>query len=295
MIYALSLHIAIDKYINVKSLNLNNTNYYHNINNIVGSKAVNVSKLVSQFTDEITLVSTTTKELLEDVNNELKDVNKKIFIDENSRVNYKLNDNGNVTEINQQVEPLSNSTKEDIKNYLIDNINQEDYLLVAGSFNKEDIDFILDLCKNVKTTNIIIDSSTLKIKELNKIQPLMIKPNEEEIDLFIEDDISVEQKIEKLNNLGIKDVFVTLGSRGVKYNNLQIIPPIKGKVINTVGAGDSFVAGYLISKLFKLDMNDLITFSQACGSATAYSESIANKEKVLDLLKGENVILSKLR
>ncbi len=283
MIYALTLHIAIDRYINTDNLVVNETNYYHNQDVVVGGKSVNVCKIINEFSKDYKLVSTTDLDNLKLVNDELKDINKELFIDSKSRVNYKINNNGVITELNQKVPALDDKTKAELFDYLIKNVSQNDYLLIAGSISIDNIQDIKMLCKTINTNNIIIDSNAFSYDDLMEIKPLMIKPNEEEIDKIITDKMSVNDKINKLINGGIKEVILTSGSKGVSYNNQDFVKPESGEVVNTVGAGDSFVGGYLVSKIENKDIKSTIKFAQACGSATAYSKDIAKKNDILEL------------
>ena len=58
-----------------------------------------------------------------------------------------------------------------------------------------------------------------------------------------------------------------------------------GKVINSVGAGDSMVAGFIFGYLQSGDYREALKLGTACGSATAFSPGLAEKEKVEELIK----------
>jgi 1-phosphofructokinase len=59
----------------------------------------------------------------------------------------------------------------------------------------------------------------------------------------------------------------------------------KGKVVNSVGAGDSMVAGFCAGYIEKNDYEYALRMGTACGSATAFSEGLATKKDVMDLLE----------
>ncbi len=288
MIYALTMNVAIDRYLDVSGLEVGQTNYYDNNQMIIGGKSINVCKLINEFSSDYLLISTCGLEYKEVVNNDLQNINKNIFDSDSTRVNIKLNNDNVITELNQNTKKLEDEVKQQIINSLRE-INEDDYLLIAGSFALEDKGFIIDLCKSVNTSKIVLDSSMFNIDDLKLIKPLMIKPNEEEIDKLFGTNVQADDytnKLKELNAIGVKEVVLTLGGDGIIYSSDDVIyniPSLKGNVVNTVGAGDSFVAGYLVAKNEGYDILDLLNFASACGSATAFSQDIATKDFILEM------------
>ncbi|WP_347862863.1 PfkB family carbohydrate kinase [Salimicrobium sp. PL1-032A] len=138
-----------------------------------------------------------------------------------------------------------------------------------------------------KNIPLAVDTSGKALKELLDYPLYLIKPNKEELeDLF---DVTIGSREEtaayarKLVDGGCEQVIVSLGGEGAvyvdRYQTLYAEAP-KGKVINTVGAGDSMVAGFLASKEKQLDTEEVFRTSVACGSATAFDSDLCTRNNI---------------
>lgn len=211
-------------------------------------------------------------------------------IAEDTRINVKLK-YGTETEINaggpeirgQEVEAFFKS---------LDDIKEDDYLVISGSLPKSlDKNFYK---KVIETTGakFSVDIATKEVLDYLKYKPVLLKPNEEELANIFETEIGSRDEIIKyakeLISLGAQNVIVSLGAYGsifVDEDKVYKACAIKGELVNSVGAGDSMVGGfiYAISKGYsKLDAYKL---SVACGSATAFSPDIASREKIEEILE----------
>lgn len=118
----------------------------------------------------------------------------------------------------------------------------------------------------------------------------MVKPNEEELGKIFQTEINDENLVEyarKLNELGAKNVIVSLGAKGsifVDENHVYRAKPIEGKLVNSVGAGDSMVGGFVYGMVNKLEKIDAYKLAVACGTATAFSPDIANRDMINQIL-----------
>ena len=123
--------------------------------------------------------------------------------------------------------------------------------------------------------------------------PLLVKPNKEELEeLFsvqIHNDEELVTNAKKLIEKGAQNVIVSLGGDGallVKQNGeYKKMASPRGKVVNTVGAGDSLVAGFIDEYARSGNIERAFKHGIACGSASAFSENLATKEKVEELEK----------
>ena len=121
----------------------------------------------------------------------------------------------------------------------------------------------------------------------------MIKPNNHElaeifnVEIKNKEDVVVYAK--KLQTMGAKNVLVSMAGDGAvlvdQNNDVHITSAPKGEVKNSVGAGDSMVAGFIYGYIKTNDFKTALKQAIATGSATAFSEDLASKEKIDELLK----------
>ena len=129
-----------------------------------------------------------------------------------------------------------------------------------------------------------------------KYKPFLIKPNKEELEETFKEKIKNKEDIikhaKKLQAMGAKNVLVSLGGEGAilvtEENNEYFSEAPKGKVINTVGAGDSMVAGFIAEYGKSGDFEQAFKMGIATGTASAFSMNLATAEEVADLLKRIN-------
>lgn len=291
MLYLVTLNPAIDQYIIVDKFEKNITNISLKKEEVFGGKAINVGKIVNEFTNDYEIISTIDKKNEEFIKKNTDKLNIKFFDTDYVRTNIKINDNSEITEINESVTDLEQKTKDQIEDYLLKKVNVDDYVLFAGSVSKKDSSFIKELINKLNTKNIILDVPSFNINDFKDIKVLMIKPNEEEIKKLFNKDITIRDAAYKLNKLGIKEVIISLGKDGSYFKSEREefkVNPIKGETINTVGAGDSFVGGYLIGKLKGYNIKKVLELANACGAASAFSKEIAKKEDIEYLIKKDS-------
>jgi 1-phosphofructokinase len=288
MIYAVTLNPAIDKYIDVDNFLLNNTNYYEKEINRFGGKAINVAKMLNNFTNDYQLVTKTSIATNDLINQDLVDINKKLFNTNKIRTNYKINANGVITELNQNLfDSASINSSLKIFEYLKQQVTSKDIIIFSGSMTEMEIKEIIKFNKDIK---IVIDSSSITLADLQTIKPFAYKPNIDELEKLYNTKLNnneIETKANELNKLDIKHVIVSLGSEGGIYKSKQMLYKYaihKGVVVNNVGAGDSFLAGFIFAINANMQPNDAIEFANACAGATVFTTDIATKQEIDKLL-----------
>ncbi|WP_345289995.1 1-phosphofructokinase family hexose kinase, partial [Streptomyces gulbargensis] len=137
----------------------------------------------------------------------------------------------------------------------------------------------------------VIDTGGQTLKNLLKYKPFLIKPNHHELSDLLGVEIhskeDVLQYAENLLDLGPTNILVTLGGEGavlVSEETIAYANVPKGELKNSVGAGDSTVAGYLASFVETGDLLHAFKTGVACGSATAFSEDLCTKSEMEILL-----------
>ena len=207
-----------------------------------------------------------------------------------TRINVKLKYDTE-TEINAQGPDI---TKEEVEDFYkkLEDINKDDYLIISGSLPKSlGSDFYKEVIEKTGC-KFSIDIANKEVLDYLKYKPVLIKPNEEELANIFETEISSEDDLikyaKKLNSLGAENVIVSLGAAGsifVDDKNIYKADAIKGDLINSVGAGDSMVGGFIYAISKGYEKLDAYKLAIACGTATAFSPDIASCKKIEEMSK----------
>ena len=211
-----------------------------------------------------------------------------------SRINVKIKA-GEETEINGQGPEISD---EDIMALMdkIDGLSAGDTLILAGSVPKSLPDDIYERIMSRldgKGVEIVVDATGNLLVNVLKYRPFLIKPNNHELSEIFGIEIKTEDELikyaRKLQDMGAKNVLISRAGDGailVPENGepLKSGAP-KGKVVNSVGSGDSMVAGFVMGYMKSGDYGEALKLGMACGSATAFSPGLAEKDLVEELLK----------
>lgn len=191
-------------------------------------------------------------------------------------------------------------TKEDMQSFLkkLDGIKSGDYLILAGSIpNTLPDDIYEQILERVGDRNIncVVDATGDLLKNVLKYKPFLIKPNHHELgDLFsvqIKSDDDIVKYSKKLQEMGAKNVLVSMAKDGAmltdENGNVHKIGNAKGKLINSVGCGDSMVAGFTAGYIKTADYSYALRLGSACGNATAFSEKLATREEIERVFNAE--------
>lgn len=296
MIYTVTFSPAIDYVMDLDQFNIGDINRSISESFLPGGKGINVSIVLSNLgakTVATGFLGGFVGEYIKSELNKLNITSDFIDVDGITRINVKIRSNEE-TAINGQGPHISDEDVEKLINKL-QNIKENDFLVISGAIPKtlpsDTYEKILSRLKN-KNIKIVVDCTKDTLLKTLSYNPFMIKPNKEELEEVlnckINDDIELERQVTKLIELGAENVIVSLGKDGafIKGKNIQAlkIKAPKGKVVNTVGAGDSLVAGFLYEYERTGNLIDALKVGVATGSASAYSENLATKEEVLNLL-----------
>ena len=211
-----------------------------------------------------------------------------------TRINVKIRA-GKETAINGQGPHI---TDEQIETLIaqLGRLGKGDYLVISGtvpsSLPANIYERILERIQGAGVT-LIVDATKDILLNTLKYHPLLVKPNKEELEemfaVKIENTDQLIANAEKLLVLGAENVIVSLGKDGALLVGQNIKPCLReappGKVVNTVGAGDSLVAGFIDAYIDTNDVNFAFKQGIATGSASALSETLATREEVEALLK----------
>ncbi len=177
----------------------------------------------------------------------------------------------------------------------LDTLASGDILILAGSIPASVDDHlyedIMDRLKG-RGIRILVDATKDLLMNVLDKGPFLIKPNNHELgEIFGVTLKGAEECVpyaKKLQEKGAKNVMVSLGGEGglllAETGEVFSSPPPKGKLVNSVGAGDSMVAGFLAGYLHNNDYEEAFYTGLCTGSASAFSEELARKHEVDALL-----------
>lgn len=298
MIYTVTLNPSIDYVIKLENLNIGHVNRVNSENVYPGGKGINVSRIlktlghdniatgfVSNFTGEFIINSLSNLSVKSDfikLDNGFTRINIKIKSDEETEIN------GRGPDINdEKLQELFDKFKE---------LKEGDILILAGSIpstlNEDIYEKIMEYVKehNVK---VVVDATKNLLLNVLKHKPFLIKPNNHELEEIFNISIqSIEDIIiygKKLQEMGARNVLVSMGKEGAllitEEKEVFVSNVPKGSVINSVGAGDSMVAGFISGYIESNSYEEALRLGTASGSATAFSSDLAEKNLIDELIK----------
>lgn len=293
MIYTVSFNPAWDYVMSVDDFKIGKTNRSSFESIMFGGKGINVSAVLKELdvtSTALGFVAGFTGEALE---SEIKSEGIKTdFIKLSkgmTRINVKLK-TGKETEINGRGPKIDEAAIQLLFEKL-DSLSGGDILILAGSIPTgmpDDIyEKILERLKD-KGITFVVDATKDLLLNVLKYKPFLIKPNihelEEIFDAKLKTDEDISEKAKILQSRGAKNVLISMGGDGAllldEFNNVHKIGVAEGKVINSVGAGDSMVAGFVAGYERYHDYSLALKLGTAAGNATAFSEGLAKKELI---------------
>ncbi|MBQ5951462.1 MAG: 1-phosphofructokinase [Lachnospiraceae bacterium] len=297
MIYTVTLNPAIDYVVHIDRLVNGITNRTTSEEYYFGGKGINVSHVLAELGLESTalgFVAGFTGDAIEKGTARPGIRTDFIHLKEGvSRINVKIKSEEE-TEINGQGPHIDDEALEAFMKKT-DAIADGDTLILSGSIPKtmpdDTYERVLERLQG-RDVRIVVDATRQLLVNSLKYRPFMIKPNRQEIsEIFgvpVEDADTTLHYAKKLQEMGAKNVLVSLGGDGAmlldEFGGVHTRGVFKGKVLNTVGSGDSMVAGFVAGCIEKNDYAYALLLGSACGSATAFLSGLATREKIDELM-----------
>lgn len=209
-----------------------------------------------------------------------------------SRINVKLKAEQE-TEINGQGPDIGEEALSQLYEKL-DRLQSGDTLVLAGSVPKtlpSDIYESILARLSGKSVRFVVDASGQLLMNVLKYRPFLIKPNDKELsEMFgvkLTDAEQIAEYAEKLREMGAQNVLVSMAGDGAllvdENGDIHRCGVCKGTVRNSVGAGDSMVAGFVAGADKGYDY--ALRLGTACGGATAFSDGLAQRKDIDRLLE----------
>lgn len=299
MIYTITFNPSIDYMVSVDHFKLGTVNRTSQEHLLPGGKGINVSIVLHNLGIDSTalgfIAGFTGKEIENRVTNDFGVQCDFIDVENGySRINFKLKSdeesevNGNGPMINKEhIDKLYNK---------LSCLQAGDILILSGSIPKclsDDIYSEIMEKLTDKNIEIVVDATGDLLMKVLKHKPFVIKPNNHElaemfhVKLFGTQDIVKYAK--KLQEMGAKNVLISMAGDGALFicenGKVYFSNAPKGQVKNSVGAGDSMVAGFVAGYEKTKDYVQAFRMGVATGSASAFSENLATASEVEKLLQ----------
>lgn len=303
MIYTVTLNPSLDYIVDVKDFHIGEINRTKREGILPGGKGINVSIMLKELGAESVAtgyLAGFTGEEIRCLLSEYGLTEKFLFLKDGfSRINVKLR-GAQETEINGAGPFVSDEEKKALLRCLEQKVSCGDTLVLSGSAPHSLPSHIYgEIIRSVyeKNVRIVADVAGNLLTEILSYRPFLIKPNHHELgELFGVCVRSADEAVfyaRKLCERGAENVMVSLAGDGavlVTEDSVYYAQAPKGAVVNSVGAGDSAVAGFLAGFLKTGDFAQALSLAVAAGSATAFSEGIAKGEAVLLLREQVNIV-----
>ena len=297
MIFTVTLNPSIDYVVRLDKLTNGITNRTTSEEYYFGGKGINVSCVLAELGLDSTaygFVAGFTGEAIEKGIRNDRIITDFIKLKHGiSRINIKIKA-GEETEINCQGPHIDDSELERLLQK-IDRIASGDTLVIAGSIPNTMPDDVYErMLERIsrKDVKIVVDATKQLLVNSLKYKPFLIKPNRQELSEIFGTEVKTEDDIEKyakeLQKMGAKNVLISLGGEGAmlidENGEKHKAGVLKEKVINTVGSGDSMVAGFVAGYEKEHSYPYALKLGSVCGNATAFLSGLATREKIGELL-----------
>ena len=297
MIYTITFNPALDYVLHISNLKLGTVHYADYQEIFWGGKGINVSKVLGELQVPSVALGFVAGFVGEAIENGVKSewVTPKFtkLSSGMSRINVKLR-SGFETDINCVGPEVKMADIERLYESLTV-LENGDILVLSGSVPKgvpSDIYGSIMAGLSPKGVKFVLDAEGEYLLNALKHKPFLIKPNLEELcGLFgeVSDENDIVECAKKLQKMGAENVLVSLGADGALLldSEAQVhrINAVSGKAVNTVGAGDSMVAGFIAGYLESEDFDYALKLGTASGSATAFSVGLADRDLILQVLE----------
>ena len=211
-----------------------------------------------------------------------------------SRINVKMR-SGVETEINGQGPKVTEENIEELFS-ILDELREGDILVISGSVPStlpgDMYERIMERLEG-RGVRVVVDAEKDLLTKVLRYHPFLIKPNDHELSGIFSVKLNTREDVipyaRKLQEAGAANVLVSMAGKGAvlldEYGKIHESKAPEGILVNSIGAGDSMVAGFLAGYLETGDHETAFRMGLCAGSASAFSEELATREEVGKLMK----------
>lgn len=294
MIYTVTLNPSVDYIVEVEELALGGLNRMTRDMKLPGGKGINVSRVLKQLGVDSTatgFLGGFTGGYIEEWLRQEKIASDFVPVADDTRINIKLKA-GEETEINGAGPEITESETAALLQKL-DALNTDDIVVLSGSappsLGGDIYARLIAACKR-RGAEFVIDTTGQALKDALSGGPLLVKPNHHELAELFDTEISTREEIitygRKLLEGGARHVLVSMAGEGALFISEQGVyhaSAPSGQVRNSVGAGDSMIAGFVGTLSLTGNALEAFRAGVASGSATAFSDDLADRELIEEL------------
>ncbi|MGV3322375.1 1-phosphofructokinase [Streptococcus hyovaginalis] len=287
MIYTVTLNPSIDYIVRLETVSVGHVNRMASDDKYAGGKGINVSRVLKRLAIDNTatgFIGGFTGHFITDQLEHEGITTAFVPVSQDTRINVKIKADQE-TEINGQGPVISAQELANLKDQLA-HLTSDDVVVFAGSapsnLGNQVYKELLPIAKEAGAA-IVCDFEGQTLLDSLAYKPLLVKPNNHELEAIFEvrltslDDI--ETYARKILEMGAQNVLISMAGDGallVTQEAAYFAKPIKGQVKNSVGAGDSMVAGFTGELVKSGDPLEALKWGVACGTATTFSDDLAS-------------------
>lgn len=296
---SLDYYMEFNKDVEQASVNRSTLEYYE-----AGGKGINVSIVLNNLgipTKAFGFVGGFTKDFYISLLAKYENIHPNfVYTNAHTRVNVKIHDKDEVTDLHAMGPYI---THEDMQALVkkTESIYKQDYFVLAGNTQEWLINDVEDMLKGLieEGVKVTLDTNVKIMKDMLEYKPFLYKTTSTELSQILETEINTEedaiQGAKKLYELGAKHVLVLTDTLAILVNDhgtftCEFLD--EDSIVNAVGTGDSMIAGFLMNYMRTSDSYDSLKFGASCGSATAYSQGLATREKIDSIY--QNTVVNKI-
>lgn len=298
MIYTITFNPAVDLVMTVGDIVLGDLNRSETDHYVAGGKGINASVIFKRLGQENIATGFVGGFSGQFIIDELEKEGVQthfVHLEEPTRINVKIK-GSEETEINARGPIVTCGKFVELTDYLTEHLQSEDVVFLAGNaapgLDATAYTEIARICQE-KSAKFVLDTNKDLLKACLPYAPFIIKPNNHELSEIFGVTINTDEEIifygRKLQTAGARNVLVSLGGAGslllTETGDIYRANVPAGRVINSVGAGDSMLAGFVSEYLVTGDYRLALQKGAASGSGTAFSVGIATEGLIEELSK----------
>ena len=291
MIYTVTLNPSIDFIVRIDKVEIGEVNRMESDDKFAGGKGINVSRILQRLGIDNTatgFIGGFTGRFVTDGLDAEGIKTKFVAVDQDTRINVKIKADQE-TEING-TGPVINDYQLAELEAILSSVSADDVVVFAGSapsnlgnkvYNK-----LIPLVRETGA-QVVCDFEGQTLLDSLEFEPLLVKPNNHELgDIFgvkLESLDEIENYARQILDKGAQHVIISMAGDGallVTRDGAYFAKPIKGNVKNSVGAGDSMVAGFTGEFVRSGDVIQAFKWGVACGTATTFSDDLATADYI---------------
>lgn len=295
MIYTVTFNPSLDYYVKVNNLKSGIVNRTSTEYITVGGKGLNVSLALKELGDPsyaLGFVAGFTGRAIDEKVSALGLEHEFLEVEGQSRINVKIKSTTE-TDINGTGALVTEDDVARLTKRLKALLKDGDWLIICGSvpppLDDKTYENLLKKIKTVKNINVIVDACGGLLTNTLKYRPFLIKPNIFELsEIFglktLPNTKEIAACARTLQKQGARNVIVSMGSDGAvmvtETDQAMYVRAARGQLVNSVGAGDSMIAGFIHEYLASGNYFSALNFATAAGSACAFTQHLATKEQI---------------